>query len=503
MATRTSGDVTVNLVNTLERDRPEAQPGTPFCVALLGDFTGRGNRGITETGAGLRNRGVWRIDRDNFSEVLSQLKVELRLPILGKDATPVTIRFSSLDDFHPDHLFEKAQIFEGLREMRHSLKDPAPLTAMTQPSTASSSVGPASAAPQRAGNIVEQILEAAETRPLAKPSTAHSDLDEFVRQVVQPYSLPNAPNEGDLVAKVDRATSEFMRKVLHHADFQALEAGWRAVHFLVSQLETDEDLRLYLIDVTKAELAADLSAADEITAADVYQLLLKEGMKREDEPWSVLAGNFTFGGTDEDAALLNRLSKLAEAAGAPLIAAAHADLLGCDSLAETPDPDDWKSPAEEFVLEAWRALRKSPEASSIGLALPRFLLRLPYGKETEPVERFDFEEMEGAPKHEDYLWGNPSFACVYLLAQAFSQYGWDFRPGIIQEISGLPLHVYKQDGESRLKPCAEALLTQRAAEAILDHGLMPLLSFVNQDNVRLARFQSIADPAKPLRGRWR
>ena len=503
MATRTSGDITVNLVNTLEQDRPKAQAATPFCVAILGDFTGRGNRGIGETGAGLRDRRVWRIDRDNFSEVMSRLEVELRIPLLGKDSSPITLRFSSLDDFHPDRLFEKAEVFDGLREMRQSLKDPATLAAIAEPSTASSGASPASAAPERAGNLVEQILEAAETRPVGKPSPAHSDLDEFVRQVVNPYSVPKGPNEGDIVSKVDRAISELMRELLHHADFQALEAGWRAVHFLVSQLETDEDLRLYLIDVTKAELAADVSAADEIAAADVYQLLLKEGTKRENEPWSVLAGNFTFGGTNEDAALLNRLGKLAQAAGAPLIAAAHADLLGCDSLAETPDPDDWKSPADGLVLEAWRALRKSPEASSIGLALPRFLLRLPYGKETEPVEFFDFEEMEGATRHEDYLWGNPSFACVYLLAQAFSQYGWDLRPGIIQEISGLPLHVYQQDGAPRLKPCAEALLTQRAAEAILDHGLMPLLSFVNQDNVRLARFQSIAEPPRPLVGRWR
>jgi type VI secretion system ImpC/EvpB family protein len=272
----------------------------------------------------------------------------------------------------------------------------------------------------------------------------------------------------------------------------------------VSQLETDENLKLCLLDISKAELAADLSATDDISTTGIYKLLVKEAAALGNrKSWAALAGNFTFDRTPEDVASLGRLAKLAKAAGAPFIAAAHPHLLECDSLAETPDPDDWRLSTDDSTREAWAALRKLPEAAFIGLALPRFLLRLPYGKETEPLERFDFEEIETAPRHEEYLWVNPSYACVYLIAQAFSHYGWNFRPGMIQEIGGLPLHVYKDQGESRVKPCAEALLTQRAAEAILDHGLMPLLSFLNQDHVRLARFQSIADPLSPLLGRWR
>ncbi|MCG7851480.1 MAG: type VI secretion system contractile sheath large subunit, partial [Methanosarcinaceae archaeon] len=114
----------------------------------------------------------------------------------------------------------------------------------------------------------------------------------------------------------------------------------------------------------------------------------------------------------------------------------------------------------------------------------------------------EFEEMTDDPNHDHYLWGNPSFACVYLLAQAFSQYGWDLRPGVIQDIEGLPLHVYKQQDESQVKPCAEVVLTERAAEIMLDKGLMPLLSMRNQDTVRLARFQSLADPLTHLAGPW-
>ncbi len=191
------------------------------------------------------------------------------------------------------------------------------------------------------------------------------------------------------------------------------------------------------------------------------------------------------------------------AAGAPFIAAASDRLLGCESLAQTPDPREWRRPADAEGSRVWEALRKLPEASYLGLALPRFLLRLPYGADTVPTETFEFEEMEEIPKHEQYLWGNPSFACVCLLAQTFSESGWDIRHGIIQDIEDLPLHVYEEQGESLTKPCAEVVLTERAAEKILDKGIMPLLSFKNQDKIRVARFQSLADPPTYLAGRWR
>jgi type VI secretion system protein ImpC len=151
---------------------------------------------------------------------------------------------------------------------------------------------------------------------------------------------------------------------------------------------------------------------------------------------------------------------------------------------------------------AWVALRRLREASYAGLAVPRFLLRLPYGRKTRPAESFDFEEMNQAPDHEDFLWANPAFVCALLLARSFSDDGWGMRPGTHTEVDGLPLYVYEQDGESELIPCGEVLLTEKSAERILESGLMPLVSLKGQDSVRLVGFQSIADPLRPLAGRW-
>jgi type VI secretion system protein ImpC len=136
------------------------------------------------------------------------------------------------------------------------------------------------------------------------------------------------------------------------------------------------------------------------------------------------------------------------------------------------------------------------------MVLPRFLLRLPYGKQTESTELFAFEEFSESPRHEDYLWGNPSLACAYLLGEAFLESGWEMRPGEICEISGLPAHIYKADGESHLKPCGEALLGEQAVEAILDRGLMPFISMKGSDSIRLVRFQSLATSRAELSGRW-
>ena len=142
------------------------------------------------------------------------------------------------------------------------------------------------------------------------------------------------------------------------------------------------------------------------------------------------------------------------------------------------------------------------EACWVGLAMPRFLLRLPYGKQTDPVESFDFEEMPGAPIHQEYLWGNPAFACVQLLAEAFANDGWEMRAGAYAEIDRLPVHIYEAEGEKHAKPCAEVLLTERDIEWILDQGYMALDSKRDRDVVRLVRFQSIAKPPARLSGRW-
>jgi type VI secretion system protein ImpC len=507
------------VIATLEESPRLAEPDTPFRIALMGDWSGRANRHLSTEKFGAEEREPIPIDRDDFDEVMARLGVSLRLTLAGEGGSHFTLRFQELDDFHPDRIFERVELFDALRRMRERLEDDSTFaeaaremrdwssakeTAQAEDSPDRQAV-PASAS---GGSLLEQMLEEAgdiDEQPATQASvSSHADdeLRALLRDAVRPYLVStDEAEQAELIASVDEATSRLMRSILHDADFQSLESAWRALYLLVSRLETGTDLKLYLIDMTKEEMAASLS--DELEASAIHKLLVDKSVNTfGGDLWAVIVGNYIFDATREDTRMLERLGKIARRAGAPFISASSSRVLGCDSLAATPDPDDWHSELDAESRKGWDALRHSPESAYLGLALPRFLLRLPYGAETEPLEQFGFEELTEKPAHENYLWGNPAFACALLLGQAFTEYGWDMQPGILPEIEGLPLHVFEDEGDAYIKPCAETLLTMRAVERILEEGLMPLVSFQGRDVIRVARFQSLSAHEPSLHGRW-
>ncbi len=509
------GELDFNLVASMEETRGTLEAETPFRILLMGDFSGRANRSREQSGDPLPTLRPILVDRDNFDKMLAKRAVEIELPIFGENAPPCNIQFSELDDFHPDALYRRLEVFQALKDTRESLKDPATFAAVAEELQGTES--PAEAPESRKGDqeilpgtatettadLLDQIIEqtAGEPIPSGQPP---SEWDSFLQEIVGPHLAPRPhPQLDEMLAAVDAATGELMRMILHHPDFQAVEAAWQGLSFLVKRLETDVQLQLYLLDFSKAELADDLSRTEDLRRTGMYRLLVEEAVETVGgEPWAVVAGNYTFEQNRDDIDLLGRMAKIAKAANAPFIAAAGDTLLCEKSLVETPDPDDWRPSADPDEEQAWKMLRQLPEAAYLGLVLPRFLLRLPYGADTDSLEAFEFEEMVGVSEHRSYLWGNSCFACTLLLGQAFSRQGRQLRPGSVLDIGNLPLHVYRENEESRLKPCAEVLLSQRAAERILDKGIMPLLSFMNQDTVRLARFQAIAEPLRQLSGPW-
>jgi type VI secretion system protein ImpC len=353
------------------------------------------------------------------------------------------------------------------------------------------------------GSLLDQIVAeaaGAETAPPAPPPEAAptDDLHAFIRAAVAPHRVQDVDQAHvALAAEVADTTSAVLRAILHHPEYQALEAAWRGIDFLVRRLETGSRLKVFLLDVSRSELDAEF--ADDASAADAILQRVVSRAHDDAAPWSVLAGGFTFDGSAGHTRTLARLAALARTAGAPFIAAAAPRLAGVSSFAEQPELEDLRVDDDA----AWSALRHGPDAAFVGLALPRFILRAPYDPRDEPCELMAFDEMDAPPYHGNYLWGNPSIAAALLLGEAFSGSGWEMRPGDVLEIGGLPLHLYRRDGETVAQPCAEALLTDRVAVRLLDAGLMPLLSQKNGDAVRFAGFQSIAEPATPLAGPWR
>jgi type VI secretion system protein ImpC len=462
------GEVRLDINPSAHPSAAVLEPETPFRILLFGDFSGRA-------------ASAWKpveVDRDNFEEVLAAV---------GPGFSGM--RFQELDDFHPDGIYQ-SRLFQGLRELRRKLEVPATageaaaeIRGWTR--DLAPPVAPRPALPV-GGSLLDAIVDAAE--PASPPPLARrGDLRSFVESVVAPHTVPaENPELPRLRALVDAEAGERMRAILHHATFQALEAGWRALFHLVRGIETSSQLKLYVLDVNKVELAADVKGED-LRKSRVWRILVDEAAGSGETAWSVVAGNYSFGRNVDDSEMLGRLARIMSFAKAPFLGEA--------------DPGSTGAETEE-AQRNWDRLRQLPEARWIGLAMPRFLLRLPYGRKTDPVESFDFEEMPGSPVHQQYLWGNPAFACVRLLAEAFANDGWEMRPGARTMIDGLPLHVYEAEGEKRAKPCAEVLLTDRDIDWILERGYMALESIRDRDAVRLVRLQSIAKPLARLSGRW-
>lgn len=470
------------------RESPGSTPevAAPFCIALLGDFSARAHRGITQSGPALAGRTPMPVDRDTVNDVLASLRPELHVRLHGERDAAVRIGFAELEDFHPDRLYERLPVFEGARELRRRV-------------TESGYETPPQSGTSGAGSLLDQIVRqspgvADEPSPLEG-----GDLQSYLNRLVAPYLVPGAdPRRQALIVELDAASSDGLRALLHLPEFQALEALWRGVALLAQQIESDSEVQLYLIDVSKAELVGDQEASADARSRGVCHLLAAPPAGAPAAGWGVLGGVYSFGPESADLRLLDRLGTIGRIVGAPWVAAADPRLVGGGAIHAAPDPADWAADSDE----RWQALRRQPDAHWVGLALPRFLLRLPYGEQSNRCDTLPFEEFADTPVHEHYLWGNPALACIALLARAIAQTGRPLYPGMDLELDGLPLHLIPKPGGMTTVPCAESWLGAQAAERLMDSGLMALMSVRDAGRVRLVRFQSIAQPPMPLAGRW-
>lgn len=476
------------------KPQPAASPArdSPFRILALADL-----RGERANAVRLADRKAVRIDRDTFDAVLAAHSPALT--IAGH-----TITFSELDDFHPDRLVARVPLFGRLRDLRRRLDDPRGFEMAARELMSDDDADSTSrpALPPSGSLLDAMVEEVAGPAPAGTPPPRAAPRDDFaaeIRRIVEPHLLPgDDPRRSDLEARIDRAMTALLRMVLHDPAFQSLEAAWRAIFQFVRRVETGPGLGLWLLDVSIDELAADLDATRALESSVLHRRIVDEATAHGAAPWSLITCDFAFGPDQAAVSRLARLAELGRRTGAPVLAAADPALAGATGFATDPDPADWNdTPNHE-----WEALRRSGMARWAGLALPRFLLRVPYGEEGEPCDAFGFEEMESPPAHGAFLWGQASWACAILLAQTFAVMGAGMQPGWHQDIDGLPLHIHRDGGVAYAKPCAESVMTERAANRLLGCGLMPLASMKDQAAVRLVRFQSIAHPLAGLAGRW-
>ncbi len=423
--------------------------GEPMRLVVLGDFSGK----TAAERPPLASRPTQLVDIDTLDDVMKRLGPRLIV-------SSGEIRLSQVDDFHPDRLYARLDLFQDLRRAR---ADPQAGT----------------------GDLLDRLLGKRTGPTVAPVNTPASGFDSLIRDVVAPYIVKDtAAQTQSYLAGVDAAIAEQMRTLLHDRAFQALEAAWRGVQWLISSLELDENLQLHLFDVTREELLADVVGAQgKLAQTGLYRALVDRWRNVPGgQGWSVLVGLIQFGPSSVDIGLLAALGLIASQAGGPLLAGADSALAGDDPSA----------------LAGWQALRRSEAAPWIGLAAPRVLIRLPYGKGSNPIEAFQFEEFVGLPAHEEFLWGNAALATALLIGRAFTARGWDMEPGDQREIGDLPAYTFVRDGEREMQACGERFLTESEIQAVLKAGVIPVASRRDRNAVVVIRFQSVSDPPAPL-----
>ncbi len=460
-----------------------------FTLVVLGDFTGRASRGIVEP---LHHSRLRQMDVDTYARVLAQFGARLQLSDAAFPGGTLELAFTSMDDWHPDRMLAQIPWLACLNEARALLLNPATAdrgraalevclgSSNTEPPTS-----PATAAAPETDEDMFARLMGGDLPPRTAPAPA-SGLNALIQQAIAPHvtAAPAAWQSGALAA-AEMELIHRLRSILQHPDFQALEAVWRGVDMLIHRIESYDEISLLVLDASLAELQADLAAQPRAEEGVLFRLL------RDRRP-RLLVGNFTFGQTADDLRTLGSLAELAVGLSAAFVASATPALVGCDSFARHPDPDDWRFDLNGEAASVWAALRDSPHASYIGLTAPRFLTRLPYGKVGNPIDTFSFEELPADPPHEGFLWGHSSLLIASAVIDAIQSGDPELAEFTGGEIGELPIHPYTEDGEKVVKCHAEAWLTDRALEYILRAGVIPIAPIKNSDTIRLNHLCSIA-----------
>jgi type VI secretion system protein ImpC len=304
-----------------------------------------------------------------------------------------------------------------------------------------------------------------------------------------------------IIAEIDKKLSDQVNLILHNERFQQLESAWRGLHHLVSNTETDEMLKIRVMNISKKDLGKTLKkyAGAAWDQSPLFKKLYEEEYGQlGGEPYGCLVGDYYFDHTPGDVQLLGQMAQVAAAAHAPFISGAGPTLMGMDSWQELANPRDLAKIFGAPDYAAWRSLRESDDAKYVGLAMPRFLARLPYGAKTNPVEEFEFEEETTGGNHARYSWANASYAMAVNINRAFKQYGWCTSIRGVESggaVEGLPVHTFpSDDGGVDMKCPTEIAISDRREAELANCGLMPLIHRKNTDTAAFIGAQSLQKP---------
>jgi len=305
-----------------------------------------------------------------------------------------------------------------------------------------------------------------------------------------------------IIAEIDKKLTEQTNLIMHHAEFTKIEGAWRGLHHLVNNTETDEMLKIRVMNVEKKELGKTFKKYKGISW-DQSPLFKKiygaEYDQLGGEPYGCLVGDYHFDHGAPDVEILNGMKQVAAAAHAPFITGASHNVMQMDSWTELANPRDLTKILGTPEYAAWNSMRDSEDAKYLGLAMPRFLSRVPYGAKTDPVEEFDFEE-DTADGPNSYVWANSAYAMAVNINRSFKEYGWCSRIRGVESggaVEGLPVHTFPStDGGVDMQCPTEVAIGDRREAELAKNGFMPLLHRKNTDTAAFIGAQSLQKPAE-------
>ncbi|HRF29884.1 MAG: type VI secretion system contractile sheath large subunit [Dechloromonas sp.] len=346
------------------------------------------------------------------------------------------------------------------------------------------------AAIQESGLLDQIIAESRVAQSDHEKNRARDIISELVNQVLEGEVVVSENLAASLdarVAELDRLISEQLSEVMHAPEFQALEGAWTGLHYLCKQTSTGTQQKIKLFNASKRDLVKDFKTAIDFDQSALFKKVYEEEFGTfGGAPFGTLIGQYEISRQPEDMYFIDQMSHIAAAAHAPFIASASPQLFGLDSYTELGKPRDLAKVFDTVEYAKWKSFRESEDSRYVGLALPRFLGRLPYNPiDGEVTEGFNFVEEVDGTNHDKYLWCNAAFAFAARLTSAFENHGWC---AAIRGVEGgglvedLPTHTFRtDDGEVALKCPTEVAITDRREKELSDLGFIPLVHCKNTD----------------------
>jgi type VI secretion system protein ImpC len=324
----------------------------------------------------------------------------------------------------------------------------------------------------------------------------------FVNEVLKGTVIIAADTEAMInarIAQIDQLISTQLNQVMHHPDFQKLEGTWRGLKYLLNNSETSDKLKIKVFNVSKKDLLKDLQKAPEFDQSALFKKVYEEEFGVfGGTPFGALVGDYEFGKSGQDIELLEKISQVAAAAHAPFITGTNPEMFNLDSYTQLDAPRDMGKIFDTTEYAKWKSFRMSEDSRYVALTLPRILIRQPYGRDTVPVEDFDFEEQVDGSDHSKYCWSNASWALASRITQSFATYGWCATIRGVESgglVDGLPVHNFRtESGDIAMKCPTETPISDRREKELADLGFAPLVHCKGTD---YAAFFSVQSAQKP------